>query len=120
MSDHVGEHGATCGAPKMRYTPHGRVREHGPGFVIFPSPFFRPQQSDASGLLMNACCNLNTERSASESLRSHSDKISTFFDSDGVNPGSALQTGTAREHTVSSVVPKQQYKQCLFAQAGHV
>lgn len=36
---------------------------------------------------MNACCNLNTEQRVSESLCSNSNKISTFFNNDGMNPG---------------------------------
>lgn len=65
----------------MCCTVHGCVSEHGAVFLIF----LKLQQSGYQWLLMSACCNLNTERRASESLCSHSNKISTFFDNDGLN-----------------------------------
>lgn len=104
MSDHVSERGATCGATKMHRTVHGCVCERARGcffFLCFKRKL--PQSGGYQWLLMNACCNLNTEQRASESLRSHSNTISTFFDSDAANPGSTLQTSAA-EYSVSSRV----------------
>lgn len=75
--------------------------ERGAGFIFN----CKLRQSGYQWLLMNACCNLNTEWRASESLCSHSIKISTFFDSDVVNPGWTLQTSTA-EYSVLFIVQK--------------
>lgn len=86
MSDHVSERGATCGATKMCCAVHGCVNKHEAGFFFFFSKR-KLRHSGYQWLLMNTCCNLNTELRASESPRSHSKKISTFFHNDGVNLG---------------------------------
>ena len=59
------------------------VNEHQALFFFF----MRASTVRCQRLLMNVCCNLNTEQRVAESLSSHSVKISTFFDSDELNPG---------------------------------